>query len=146
MMGGTNLRTTRDGLMDDKDVLRDIDALILNLNDTPSLLRNDGGNAQNWIKLKLIGTKCNRTAIGARVRVTTGTHTQIDEVHSGSSVMSQCDLRLHFGLGKAQTVDVIEVKWPTTQKIERFTKVKANQILTIREGSGMVSPVTTKTK
>jgi len=54
--------------------------------------------------------------------------------------MSQGDLRLHFGIGKAEVVDVIEVKWPTTQKIERFTKVKANQILTIREGSGIVGP------
>ena len=80
--------------------------LILNMNDLPSLLRNDGGNQQNWIKIKLIGTKCNRTAIGARVRVVTGNHAQMDEVHSGASVMSQCDLRLHFGLGKAQTVDV----------------------------------------
>ncbi|MGC2184603.1 MAG: ASPIC/UnbV domain-containing protein, partial [Terriglobales bacterium] len=118
----------------------DIDAVILNMNDLPSLLRNDGGNRQNWIKIKLIGTKCNRTAIGARVRVVTGNHAQMDEVHSGSSVMSQCDLRLHFGLGKSLTVDVIEVKWPTTQKIERFTQVKANQILTIREGSGIVPP------
>ena len=115
-----------------------IDVLILNMNDPPSLLRNDGGNAQNWIKLKLIGTKCNRTAIGARVRVVTETHAQIDEVHSGSSVMSQSDLRLHFGVGKAQTIDLIEVKWPTTQKVEKFTKVKPNQILTIREGVGIV--------
>src|SRR5206468_1225680 len=111
----------------------DIDAVVLNMNDAPSLLRNDGGNAKNWIKIKLIGTKCNRTAIGARVRVTTGMHIQMDEVHSGSSVMSQSDLRLHFGLGKSQTADLIEVKWPTTQKVERFSKVKANQILTIRE-------------
>ncbi|MBS1839844.1 MAG: CRTAC1 family protein [Acidobacteria bacterium] len=115
-----------------------IDTVILNLGDTPSLLHNVGGNAQNWIKLKLIGTKCNRTAIGARVRVVTGTHAQMDEVHSGSSVMSQSDLRLHFGLGKSAIVDVIEVKWPTTQKVERFVKVPANQILTIREGSGIV--------
>ena len=63
----------------------------------------------------------------------------MDEVHSGSSVMSQGDLRLHFGLGKAETVDFIEVKWPTTGKLERFTQVKANQILTIREGSGIVA-------
>jgi hypothetical protein len=62
----------------------------------------------------------------------------MDEVHSGSSVMSQGDLRLHFGLGKAQMVDVIEVKWPTTQKIERFTNVKANQIITVREGNGII--------
>jgi enediyne biosynthesis protein E4 len=114
-----------------------IDALILNLNDQPSLLRNDGGNKQNWIKLKLIGTHCNRTAIGARVRVTTGKHVQMDEVHSGTSVMSQSDLRLHFGLGNAQAADLIEVKWPTTQKVERFTNVRANQILTIREGAGV---------
>lgn len=110
------------------------------MSDLPSLLRNDGGNAKNWIKIKLLGTQCNRTAIGARVRVVTGTHAQMDEVHSGTSVMSQSDLRLHFGLGKAQTVDLIEVKWPTTQKIERFTQVKANQILTIREGSGITVP------
>ncbi len=57
-----------------------MDALILNMNDLPSLLRNDGGNKQNWIKIKLVGTKCNRTAIGARVRVITGKHVQMDEV------------------------------------------------------------------
>jgi hypothetical protein len=75
-----------------------------------------------------------------------GNHAQTDEVRSGSSVMSQSDLRLHFGLGKAQTVDLIEVKWPTTQKIERFTQVKANQILTIREGNGIVEPAPAPTK
>jgi enediyne biosynthesis protein E4 len=103
------------------------------MNDRPSLLRNDGGNKQNWIKIKLIETKCNRTAIGARVQVVTGNHAQ--QVHNRSSVMSQSDLRLHFGLG----TDAIEVKWPTTQKLERFTQVKANQILTIREGSGIIA-------
>ncbi len=116
-----------------------MDILILNLNDVPSLLRNEGGHRQNWIKLKLIGSSCNRTAIGARARVITGKHIQMDEVHSGTSVMSQSDLRLHFGLGKLDTVDAIEVTWPTTQKTERFTKVAANQILTIREGSGVVA-------
>jgi hypothetical protein len=116
-----------------------MDVLVLNLNDLPSLLRNEGGNTQNWIKLKLVGTKCNRTAIGARARVITGKHVQMDEVHAGGSVMSQSDLRLHFGLGKAETADAIEVKWPTTQKVERFLNVKANQILTIREGDGIVA-------
>jgi hypothetical protein len=123
-----------------------IDALVLNMNDLPSLLHNEGGNKQNWIKIKLVGTKCNRSAIGARARVVIGNHSQMDEVHSGGSVMSQSDLRLHFGLGKAQTVDLIEVKWPTTQKIERFTQVKANQILTIREGDGIVEPAKSQTK
>jgi hypothetical protein len=86
----------------------------------------------------LIGTHCNRTAIGARVRVVTGNHAQIDEVHSGGSVMSQSDLRLHFGLGSARVVDSIEVRWPTTQKSEAFTKIEANQILTIKEGDGII--------
>ncbi len=135
---GINERfSSRGAAFGDYDNDGDVDVLILNMNDVPSLLRNDGGNKQNWIKIKLIGTKCNRTAIGARVRVTTGKHVQMDEVRSGSSVMSQSDLRLHFGLGQAQSVDLIEVQWPTTQKVERFTKVKANQILMIREGNGI---------
>src|SRR6266513_5949481 len=138
--------SSRGAAFGDYDNDGDIDALVLNMNDPPSLLRNDGGNQQNWIKIKLIGTKCNRTAIGARVRVVTGKHAQMDEVHSGSSVMSQSDLRLHFGLGKAQTVELIEVKWPTTQKVEQLKQVKVNQILTIREGSGIVAPVNSKTK
>src|SRR5467141_2693110 len=138
--------SSRGDAFGDYDNDGDIGALVLNMNDPPSLLRNDGGNQQNWIKIKLIGTKCNRTAIGARVRVVTGKHAQMDEVHSGSSVMSQSDLRLHFGLGKAQTVDLIEVKWPTIHKVERFTQVNANQILTIREGSGIVATVNSKTK
>jgi hypothetical protein len=144
--GITERFSSRGAAFGDFDNDGDIDALILNLNDLPSLLRNDGGNAQNWIKLRLIGTKCNSTAIGARVRVVTGTHAQIDEVHSGASVMSQSDLRLHFGIGKSQVIDLIEVKWPTTQKIEKFTQVKANQILTIREGSGIVASVEVKKK
>jgi enediyne biosynthesis protein E4 len=145
-LGITKRFSSRGAAFGDYDNDGDIDALILNMNDLPSLLRNDGGNKQNWVKIKLLGTKCNRTAIGARVRVITGKHTQMDEVNSGTSVMSQNDLRLHFGLGKVETVDVIEVKWPTTQKIERFTQVKANQILTIREGEGIVAvlkPVST---
>jgi hypothetical protein len=136
--GITERYSSRGAAFGDYDNDGDIDVLVLNLGDTPSLLRNDGGNKQNWIKIKLIGTKCNRTAIGARVRVVTGTHSQIDEVHSGSSVMSQSDLRLHFGLGRAEIIDLIEVKWPTTQKLEPFSKVKVNQIITIREGSGIV--------
>jgi enediyne biosynthesis protein E4 len=119
----------------------DIDIVVNNMNDRPSLLRNDGGNKNRWIKVKLLGTKCNRTALGARVRVVTGSHSQIDEVHSGSSVMSQCDLRLHFGLGQAQVVDSLEVKWPTTQKVEKFEHLEVNQIVTIQEGSGIIKKV-----
>ena len=113
-------------------------ALILNMNEPVSLLRNDTAGRGNWLKLKLVGTKCNRTAIGARVRVTAGKHTQMDEVHSGGSVMSQDDLRLHFGLGAATVADEVEVTWPTTRQVERFPRVAANQIVTIREGHGIV--------
>jgi enediyne biosynthesis protein E4 len=130
--------SSRGAAFGDYDNDGDVDIVINNMNDMPSLLRNDGGNKNNWIKIKLIGTKCNRTAIGARVRVVTGKHAQIDEVHSGTSVMSQSDLRLHFGIGQLKAVDSIEVKWPTTQKTEKFENVEANQILTIREGEGIV--------
>jgi hypothetical protein len=124
----------------------DVDVLVLNMNDYPSLLRNDGGNKNNWINLKLVGTTCNRTAIGARARVVTGNHAQIDEVHTGTSVMSQSDLRLSFGLGQTQQVDLIEVKWPTTQKVEKFTNVGANQFVTIKEGAGIVKTEKAQTR
>jgi hypothetical protein len=136
--GITARYSSRGAAFGDYDNDGGMDMLILNMNEAPSLLHNVGGNKRNWIKLKLVGTKCNRTAIGARARVITGKHIQMDEVHSGTSVMSQNDLRLHFGIGSVETIDAIEVKWPTTQKVERFTQVKANQILTIREGAGIV--------
>jgi len=137
--GMNALYSSRGAAFGDYDNDGGIDVLVNNMNDLPSLLHNVGGNKQNWIKIKLIGTKCNRTAIGTRVRVVTGKHAQIGEVHSGDSVMSQSDLRLHFGLGREEAIDLIEVKWPTTQAVERFTGIKANQILTIREGTGVVS-------
>jgi len=137
--GITTPFSSRGAAFGDYDNDGGMDMLILNMNELPSLLHNVGGNKQNWIKLKLIGTKCNRTAIGARARVITGKHIQMAEVQSGASVMSQNDLRLHFGLGANKIVDAIEVKWPTTQKIERFEKVKPNQILTIREGDGIIA-------
>ena len=137
--GITERHSSRGAAFGDYDNDGGMDVLILNMNDLPSLLHNVGGNKQNWIKLKLVGTKCNRTAIGARARVIVGKHIQIAEVQSGASVMSQNDLRLHFGLGESKVVDAIEVKWPTTQKVERFEKVKANQILTIREGDGIIA-------
>ena len=136
--GVTERFSSRGCAFGDYDNDGDIDVLVLNMNDYPSLLRNDGGNKNHWINIKLLGTKCNRTAIGARVRVVTGKHAQIDEVHSGTSVMSQSDLRLHFGLGDAPRVDLIEVKWPTTQKVEQFPNVEANQFLTIKEGAGII--------
>jgi hypothetical protein len=138
--GITEHFSSRGAAFGDYDNDGGMDALVLNMNDAPSLLHNmGGGSAGNWIKLKLIGTHSNRSAIGARARITTGKHVQMEEVASGGSVMSQSDLRLHFGLGTASYADSIEITWPTTGKIERFPHVKCNQILTIREGDGIIA-------
>ena len=115
-----------------------IDILISNMNDKPSLWRNETRNSNSSITVKLWGTRSNRDAIGARVRVVTGKHEQIDEVHSGDSVMSMSDLRLHFGLGSAQKVDLIEVRWPSTARLDRFNNVGVNKIIYLREGSGII--------
>jgi hypothetical protein len=114
-----------------------VDVLIMNMNDKPSLWRNDSSDSNGSILMKLIGTRSNRSAIGARVRVVTAGHTQMDEVHSGDSLMSMSDLRLHFGVGPAQKLDLLEVRWPATGLVERFTNVGVNQIIYIQEGGGI---------
>jgi hypothetical protein len=113
----------------------DVDILVTNNNAASNLLRNQGGNKKNWLVLKLVGTRSNRSAIGARVRVVTGSHAQMEEVVSGSSFMSHNDLRLHFGLGAAKVVETLEVTWPSGVK-ESFPNVAASQFLILREGSG----------
>ena len=111
----------------------DLDLLVTNLNGSPDLLENRGGQ-NTWLSLKLIGTRSNRDAIGARVKVTAGDLTQIQEVRSGSSYLSQNDMRLHFGLGKHRQVDRVEIRWPSGLQ-EQLEGVKANQTLTLVEGS-----------
>ncbi len=109
----------------------DIDILIVNLNEPPSLLRNDLGGRNHWLKLKLVGTESNRSAIGARVVCSYGGRRQAQEVISQSSYCSSNDPRLHFGLGEAPSAD-LEIRWPrgATQILKN---VPADQILTIRE-------------
>ncbi|GAC1661182.1 MAG: hypothetical protein NVS9B4_13090 [Candidatus Acidiferrum sp.] len=114
----------------------DVDIVILNMNEPPSLLRNDGRSSNNWLKIKCIGTRSNRSAIGARVRVVTGEHSQINEVASGSSFLSQNDFRLHFGLGQARQADSVEVRWPLGL-VESFERVDANQLIVVQEGRGI---------
>jgi len=113
----------------------DIDILIVNQNEPPSLLRNDVSGANHWIKVKLTGVKSNRSAIGARVTAYYGGKTQVREVLSQSSYLSVNDNRLHFGLGAADIVD-LQVRWPSSG-IEKFTRVAADQLVHIREGSGI---------
>ena len=114
----------------------DIDILVMNQNEPPSLLRNDAPRANNWIKVRLEGTKSNRSAIGARVLVRYGKHVQAQEVMSQSSYLSSNDPRLHFGLGKEASAS-IEVHWPCGL-VESLNSVPANQLLTLREGVGQV--------
>jgi hypothetical protein len=115
----------------------DIDILINPVNDVPELLRCDSTTGNHWIKLKLIGTKSNRSAIGARVQCTTAGHSQIDEVRSGGSFYSQNDLRLHFGLGPAKKADRLEIRWPSGAT-QSFRDVAANRIWHIKEGGSIV--------
>ena len=110
----------------------DIDIVISNLKDTPTVLRNDGVNASQWLGIKLIGTHCNRDAIGARVTVVSEGLTQMREVKSGSGYLSQNDLRLHFGLGAAMSVDTLTVRW-LCGKVQTLQNVETNQVLVVSE-------------
>jgi len=116
----------------------DTDIVINPINSYPELLRCDSSANNNWITIRTIGTKSNRSGIGARVKLTVeGHHTQIDEVRSGGSYFSQNDLRVHFGLGKATRVKTLEVRWPSGQ-VDTLTNLPANQILQVKEGVGLV--------
>ncbi len=134
--GVTEPHCSRGCAFGDFDNDGDVDILIVNLNEPPSLLRNDLRGKQNWIKVKLEGVKSNRSAIGARVLVHYGGKVQAQAVLSQSSFYSCNDPRLHFGLGASNTVD-IDVFWPNGLH-EKFKAVSANQLVTLREGSGIV--------
>jgi len=114
----------------------DIDILILNLHEPPSLLRNDLGGNAHWLKVKLEGVKSNRSAIGGRVTAYFGGKKQAQEVLSQSSFYSVNDFRLHFGLGAATEAD-LDIRWPNGA-VEKLRKVACDQLVTIREGSGIV--------
>ena len=113
----------------------DMDILIVNQNEPPSLLRNDVTGGHHWIKVKLVGVRSNRSAIGARVTVRYGGSIQVQEVLSQSSYLSVSDTRLHFGLGAADTAD-IEIRWPMGQ-VEKLTAVAPGQLIYVTEGSGI---------
>lgn len=112
----------------------DIDVVVNCTNDVPQLLRCDGSAGNNWLKVKLIGVKSNRSAIGARVYCKPeGGRKQMEEIRSGGSYLSQNDLRAHFGLGKARTAD-LEIQWPSGQ-VDRVSRAAANQVLKVVEGA-----------
>jgi len=122
----------RGGCFGDYDNDGDIDMFIVNLNEEPVLLRNDIGSANNWLLIRLIGTKSNRDAVGARVSVTAGGVTQFDQKTGGGQYLSKNDPRLHFGLGDNKTAELIEITWPSGIR-QTLENVRANQIITIEE-------------
>ena len=135
--GITSARVSRGCAFGDLDNDGDLEIVVNNLDAAPSLLRNDGGNRNHALMVKCIGTRSNRSGIGARVTVTVAGHHQIDEVMSGSSYYSHNDLRLHFGVGRADRVDRVEVSWPSGTR-DSLENVGANQIVWIEEGRGVV--------
>ena len=121
----------------------DIDVVVNTVNDYPQVLRCDSRTGNNWIKIKAIGTKSNRSGIGARLRCVTQPsgepkpHQQIDEVRSGGGYFSQNDLRVHFGIGKAEKVALLELRWPSGL-VESLKDIKSNQVIYVKEGEGIV--------
>jgi len=113
----------------------DVDVLVMNMNEPPSLLRNDVTGSGHWLKVLLVGVKSNRSAIGARVVARYGSRRQAQEVTAQSSFYSASDRRLHFGLGAATSAD-LAIRWPNGAT-ETIQGVEANQLVVIREGAGI---------
>jgi hypothetical protein len=112
-----------------------ISAVITNMNALPSLLVNQVRSANHWIAIRTVGTKSNRDGIGARISVTAGARTLVDEVRSGSSYNSSSDMRVHFGLGLATKANSVQIRWPSGLQ-EHFDNLPADSIHTLKEGSG----------
>ena len=112
-----------------------MDVLILNVGEPPALLLNHLANGNHWVEFKLIGTKSNRAAIGARVTIRAGDIVQFNEVRGGSSYLSQNDLRLLFGLGKNTKIDSVDIAWPSGQ-MDHSSDLAADQLYSVEEGKG----------
>jgi len=106
--------------------------VVNNVNESMDLYRLEAPNKNHWVTLQLAGTHCNRAAVGARVRVVAGETSQTDEVRSGGSYFSQNDLRVHFGLGSADKIDLLEIRWPDG-KLETHRDLSVDRIVKIEE-------------
>ena len=120
-----------------------IDLVVENLVGAPVILHNPGQPGAHWVTFELAGTKSNRLALGARVTIRAGGVTQTDEIRSGGSYLSQGDLRVHFGLGSATTIDSVEVRWPSG-RVEPLAHLTVDHIYPVREGVGVVTPAAMK--
>ncbi len=139
--GLTTPHSSRGCAFGDFDNDGDLDVVVMNMNEPPSLIRADVSTGNHWLKVKLFGVESNRTAIGARIELQAGGRRQVQEVQSQSSYYSVNDLRLHFGLGSNSKVDELSVRWPNGLR-EQFRELPADRLLHIEEGNGIVRSVT----
>jgi len=129
-------RAGRGAAFADFDNDGDVDVIVNNVHETPNLYRLDLREPKNWLAVRLVGVASNRSAIGARVRLTAGGLTQVEEVRGGGSYYSQNDLRRHFGLGSAGAVDRLDVRWPNGLEEAWVDIREINRVLTLTEGTG----------
>ena len=139
LLGPDFMRPTvgRGSAVGDFDNDGDLDVAITARGDYPEILRNDGGNSNNWLEVKLIGTKSNRDGIGSVLKLVSEGVTQVEQAKGGMAYMSAHDPRIHFGLGKRRTIESLEVSWPSGA-VTRLVNVSVNHIIAIKEGVGIV--------
>jgi len=130
-------RVSRAAAFADYDNDGDMDVLVTNSGDRPQLLRNDGGNRNHWLEVRLIGTRSNRDGIGAKVKIVSDGISQSDEAKGGMSYQAAHDPRLHFGLGNATRITALNVIWPSGT-VTKLTNIPADQCITIKEDVGQV--------
>jgi hypothetical protein len=116
-----------------------MDIVVEDLDGKPMILRNHGIPGRHWVSFELTGTKSNRLALNARVKIVAGGVTQTSEIHSGGSYLSQNDLRVHFGLGTAAKIDKVEIRWPSGL-VEDLANVAVDHHYAVLEGKGIVDP------
>ena len=129
------LKSSRGAAFGDYDNDGDIDVLIVNMDDRPTLLRNDSDSG-HWITVRLIGARSNRDGIGAKVTAFAGGRRRLNVVRSGGSYISHNDMRVHFGLGSATTVDRLTIRWPSGQ-VDTVSDLATDRFYVAREGAGV---------
>jgi len=130
-------RVSRGAAMADFDNDGDLDILVSNNGGAPQLFRNDGGNANHWLEILLIGTKSNRDGVGARVKLWAGDLVLHDQRKGGMSYQSAQDPRLHFGLGQRRKIDSVEITWPSGI-VTKLANLASDQIIAVKEGTGIL--------